>query len=43
VGRGERSWEAWERLAKPDYAVLLEPAFWWRGAGRDPAPALRPH
>jgi Delta7-sterol 5-desaturase len=41
--RGERSWEAWQRLEKPDYRPLLEPSFWWRGTQRAAAPALRPH
>jgi lathosterol oxidase len=30
--RGERSLEAWQRVEKPDYSVLLRPAYWWRGA-----------
>jgi lathosterol oxidase len=32
--RGERSFGAWQRLEKPDYAVLLRPSFWWQGAWR---------
>jgi hypothetical protein len=26
--RGERSREIWEKIAKPDYSVLLSPSFW---------------
>lgn len=28
IGRGERTREAFERVAKPDYSVLLDPSFW---------------
>jgi len=31
VARGERTREAFERIDKPDYAVLLSPSFWLRG------------
>jgi Delta7-sterol 5-desaturase len=37
VARGERSEEAWAKLAKPDYSVLFSPAFWWSGQARDEA------
>ncbi len=39
--RGERSFEAWQRVEKPDYAVLLESSFWLRGEARAARPALR--
>jgi lathosterol oxidase len=31
VGRGERSREAFDKVEKPDYSVLLSPSFWIRG------------
>lgn len=31
VARGERSREAFDRLHRPDYSVLLRPSFWWSG------------
>jgi lathosterol oxidase len=34
VARGERSAEAWARVRKPDYSVLLRPDFWWHGPTR---------
>lgn len=42
--RGERSEEAWARVERPDYAVLLSPTFWWRGdkAPANKAPAAAP-
>ena len=39
--RGERSFGAWQHVEKPDYSVLLEPSFWWRGAARATGNALR--
>jgi lathosterol oxidase len=36
--RGNRSREAWEKVALPDYSVLLQPQF-WMGAGEGSAPA----
>ena len=32
--RGERTEEAWEGLARPDYSVLLRPSYWLRGGTR---------
>lgn len=29
--KGERTLEAWEKVAKPDYSPLLSPSFWLRG------------
>jgi len=29
VARGERTREAFEKIEKPDYSVLLRPSFWW--------------
>ena len=31
VARSERTEEAWKTVHKPDYTVLLRPAFWWHG------------
>ena len=31
TARGERTREAFEAVEKPDYAVLLQPSFWWHG------------
>lgn len=28
VARGERNREAWEKIEKPDYSVLLQPSYW---------------
>lgn len=36
TARGERSREAFEAVKKPDYSVLLDPAFWWNGDKRAP-------
>jgi lathosterol oxidase len=32
--KGEREFEAWEKIEKPDYSVLLSPKFWIFGDGR---------
>jgi len=26
--KGERTLEAWQKIDKPDYSVLLQPSFW---------------
>ncbi len=39
VARGERSAEAWARVKKPDYSVLLRADFWRHGAVRAPGGA----
>jgi lathosterol oxidase len=41
VARGERTREAFDRVEKPDYSVLLSPTFWLHGAraASEPEPA----
>eukprot|EP00658_Telonema_sp_P-2_P035434 TRINITY_DN2576_c0_g1_i3.p1 TRINITY_DN2576_c0_g1~~TRINITY_DN2576_c0_g1_i3.p1 ORF type:complete len:302 (+),score=92.76 TRINITY_DN2576_c0_g1_i3:217-1122(+) len=29
IAKGERTREAWDKVEKPDYSVLLQPSFWW--------------
>ena len=36
--RGERSLEAWNALQKPDYSVMLRPAFWLPGGAKQDRP-----
>lgn len=39
IDRGERTPEAFERVAKPDYSPLLSPSFWLRGPKKQPTPS----
>ncbi len=34
TARGERTREAFEAVEKPDYSVLVDPSFWWKGEKR---------
>jgi lathosterol oxidase len=36
IARGERTREAFERVVKPDYSILLRPSYWWHGERRAP-------
>lgn len=36
IARGERTREAFERVVKPDYSILLKPSYWWHGERRAP-------
>ena len=40
--RGERTREAFEKIEKPDYSVLLSPSYWWHGEKRRNASEPKP-